>query len=107
MTAEEVLALIKASEKRFYCYILSRPDGRPFYVGSGKGKRVFAHEFDARRGYRGHKQSLIRRILKDGEGIDYSITEFFEMREDASAEECRLIALYGRADIGTGGTTPA
>jgi len=45
---------------------------------------------------------LIRRILKDGESIDYSITEFFEMREDASAEECRLIALYGRADIGTG-----
>ncbi len=105
MTAAEVMALIRASEKRFYCYVLRRPDGRPFYIGAGSGKRVLEHERDARTTRRGYKRSLIRRILKDGEKVNYWIAGLFDTWEEACEEERQLIALYGRADTGKGPLT--
>ncbi len=102
MTAAEIMALIKASGKPYYCYVLFRPDGRPFYVGAGKGKRVLDHERYARETWRSHKQSLIRKILKDGDRIDYWIEEFFATWDEAAARERELIAYYGRADLRKG-----
>lgn len=100
MTAAEVMALIRASEKRFYCYVLRRPEGEPFYVGAGHGKRILDHERrDTRRDAKG---SLIERVLGDDAVADYSVAGFFDTWGDAIDEEFRLIAFYGRLDLGTG-----
>lgn len=34
---------------RWYTYVLCRPDGTPFYVGKGSGRRVLDHELEALR----------------------------------------------------------
>lgn len=34
---------------RYYVYLLSHPDGRPFYVGKGSGTRVLRHMEEAKR----------------------------------------------------------
>lgn len=98
MTADEVMALIGASEKKFYCYILWRPDGTPFYVGAGQDKRILDHR--DRDTIRSSKSSLIDRAL--GTEPIYSVFGFFDTWEEAAAAECELIALFGRTDIGTG-----
>lgn len=98
MTADEVMALIEASEKRFYCYILWRQDGTPFYVGAGQGKRILDHRIRDTR--RGSKSTLIKRAI--GAEPVYSVFRFFDTWEEAAAVECELIALFGRADLGTG-----
>src|SRR5690349_1278384 len=51
---------------RFYVYILSRPDGRPFYVGKGSGRRIFDHDSEARSGHQCHKCNVIRKIWQQG-----------------------------------------
>ena len=94
------MALIRASDKRFYCYELRRPDGSPFYVGIGQDRRILVHR--RRDNLRNSKISLIQRVLGVGVQADYSIVGFFDTQEDAYAEEQRLIASYGRIDLGTG-----
>lgn len=96
------LAEIKANPGKSYVYILSRPCGTPFYVGVGTGRRITNHRQEACAGGRSHKTAVIRKIVRSGEFVRYNIVAWFDDWRDAAAEEVRLIALHGRADIGTG-----
>jgi hypothetical protein len=71
----------------FYVYMYLREDNTPYYVGKGKGRRAYLN------GRIPSKPPQLERIqiLKD------NLTE-----NEAFALECKLIAEYGRKDLGTG-----
>jgi len=98
------MAEIKTKPKMPYVYVLSRPDGTPFYVGMGIGRRVLAHERNAAERWRGHKYSIIRNIVGSGRSVGYSVS-FFNTREEVVEEERRLITLFGRINKKTGTLT--
>ena len=88
----------------FYVYTYSYPDGTPFYVGKGRGRRKNTHLCDAKSGRRQHSFTVrvISKILKNKEmpvinkiveGVDEELAFFVE-------EE--YIKKYGRRDLGTG-----
>lgn len=106
MTADEVMGLIRSSDKPHYVYLLCRPSGEPFYVGIGTGMRIMDHAWRAKnaRG-RCHKSAIIRKIIRGGEPLGYNIVGWFDFRSDAAEEERRLIAHYGRFDRGAGSLT--
>ena len=81
--------------KEFYTYVLFRPDGTAFYVGKGKGPRYMQC------GNNQHAQNVYRQIEAAGEKVGVWIIPA-ETEAAAFAEEVRLIALYGRLDLGTG-----
>jgi hypothetical protein len=93
---------IRARPGQVYVYVLSRPDGGPFYVGVGTDRRVFLHETAKAVSAGNAKAAVIREILGGGRLPSYSIAGWFDNWELAAAEERRLIALYGRADLGAG-----
>lgn len=104
MTADEVLAVIRGSGKPHYVYVLHKPDGVPFYVGIGTGRRILDHAIVARRKTApdSHKIRTIRAIWRTGLEIDYRIAGSFSDWADAAAAEAALIASIGRRDIHTG-----
>jgi hypothetical protein len=106
MTADEVMALIRAGDKPHYVYVLRRPSGEPFYVGIGTGMRIMDHAWRAKnaRG-RCYKSAIIRKIIRRGEAIWYDIVGWFDRWSDAAEEERRLIVHYGRSDRGAGPLT--
>ena len=104
----------------FYVYILSNPmTCLPFYVGVGKKyrrsncSREQSHIREAiklRNGkelYRPnkHKLNTILKILDHGFNVTIDIAARYDCLKDAFSEEIRLIALYGRADLGLGPLT--
>lgn len=100
--AASILAQIREHRGMFYVYVLSRPDGVPFYVGFGKRKRIFQHEQQAKAGERGHKCNVIRKILNAGGVVGKLIEGFHGTRDEAAAAETALIAKIGRRDLGLG-----
>lgn len=70
----------------FYTYAYLRKDGRPYYIGKGKGKRAYEKKHSA---YVPTKDRIL--ILKE------NLTE-----EEAFTHEIYMISVYGRKDIGTG-----
>jgi hypothetical protein len=88
----------------FYVYILRRPDGRPFYVGRGKGARIFEHENEARhpnnRKSNSHKLNVIRSIWKAGETVKYEVVQKFDAESDAYLHEESLISTFLRLHQG-------
>lgn len=106
LTRDGAATLLSSAGVRFYVYILCKPDGTPFYVGKGVGRRIFQHEAEAWNTARAsHKLNIIRRIRRDGGEVAYAIDSFFEVEADAHARERELIALYGRHDQGRGPLT--
>ncbi|MGY6517736.1 MAG: GIY-YIG nuclease family protein [Lysobacteraceae bacterium] len=101
--AEEALALI--GREVFYVYLLYRPDGTPFYVGKGRGRRIFHHEREALGLGRTHKLNTIRAVTRAGAAIGYQIHQVFECEAECLEHEIELIRTYGRHDLGTGPLT--
>jgi len=89
----------------FYTYILKNSlDDQPFYVGKGKGSRMYAHASEALRDSYKYKRSVHRKIvsiINKGGTIIYE-QEFFDTEHEAFEREKQLITLYGRKDINTG-----
>jgi hypothetical protein len=75
----------------FYVYIDMKPDGEPFYVGKGNGRR------DLKK-YRNKWHAAICDKYPE-----WSRERVFEGTEaECFAEEKRLVAFYGRRDLGLG-----
>lgn len=84
---------------RFYVYLLSEQNGKPFYVGKGSGKRMDAHEKNARLGLQTPVCNKIRKIWSQGFVINKTV--LFETNEESEAfsKEIEFIAKFGRKNL--------
>jgi hypothetical protein len=74
--------------REYYTYAYLREDRTPYYVGKGKGNRIYAN----------HQRGIS--VPKDKSRIIFlkqNITE-----EEAFKHEIYMIAVFGRKDLGTG-----
>lgn len=102
-TLSAVRAEIKGNPGKVYVYVLSRPCGTPFYVGVGTGRRVAQHERYVAVGLiKAPVHAIVAEIKATGVEVGYEIAAWFEDWADAAAEERRLIAFHGRADLSLG-----
>lgn len=84
----------------FYVYQLIDPrNGKPFYVGKGRGKRIDAHELQARNGTKSRKCFRIREIWDEKLTITKEIVKQFENETEAYQYEYNLIEQYGLANL--------
>lgn len=92
--------------KKYYVYVYLNPlkNHEPFYVGKGSGTRLVDHlrPSSINRDPNKHKTSIIKKILDSG--LNPKIDIIFESEDEtlALAEEVRIIADIGRADLGKG-----
>lgn len=88
----------------YYVYVYSYPNGVPFYVGKGCGRRDRVHLCDAKAGRNQDKWAVrvIGKLLTSGERP--TITRLIENidNELACFIEEEYIDKYGRKDLGTG-----
>ena len=81
----------------FYVYALFREDGRtPFYIGKGRGKRMYIHERDAPR-FTSHKDRIIQNMLAAG-SLSIPKAKLVDGLTDDEAKQVEkdLIRLVGR-----------
>lgn len=83
----------------FYVYELRDSSGRPFYIGKGSKRRMHEHESKARYGRVSPVCDKIRALWQAGQTISKAVVFQSPDEVAAYAEECRLIALYGRASL--------
>lgn len=82
----------------YYAYLLKRPDGTPFYVGKGKGRRCYAHlkPWHLKKDENRHKVHIIEKIRADGGEPIVEILQKNLTESDAFSLETQQIKLYGR-----------
>lgn len=88
----------------YYVYTYSYPNGVPFYVGKGRGRRLRVHLCDAKANRNSNKWAVrvIAKVLRVGqEPTIKKIAENLD-NELACLVEEEFINKYGRRDIGTG-----
>jgi hypothetical protein len=92
---------------RYYVYVLCRPDGQPFYVGKGLGRRALEHEAEARRNHpfgetNPFKCNVIRKIIAAGGKVRYRLDSAYDPAEELAClqREAELIAHYRRLHEG-------
>ena len=83
----------------FYVYELRDQAGVPFYVGKGSKRRVHEHERRAKAGIKSHLCHKIRKLWRLGFTVQKTIVFRARDEQAAFAEEKRLIAYYGRANL--------
>jgi hypothetical protein len=86
----------------FYTYILKRPDGTPFYVGKGSGKRCFRHfnHWNIKNDTNKLKVNIINKIRRSGGEPIIEILQENISENDAFKLEMEQIKLYGRIHDG-------
>ncbi len=104
-TRFEIETLIRSNIGRHYVYVLLRPDGTPFYVGEGKGRRIFFHEQEALGSGMSYKLNIIRHIKVSRQELRYEIIAFFMSQKEALEREVAEIRRIGRHDMGNGPLT--
>lgn len=83
----------------FYVYELRDQNGKPFYVGKGSNSRMHAHEKRAARGIVSPVCAKIRKLWRLGGAVRCVVVYTAPDEQAAFAEERRLIAYYGRANL--------
>jgi hypothetical protein len=84
----------------FYVYRLIDPrDGKTFYIGKGKAKRLEAHEREARKGVLSKKCNKIRSITDAGLTVQKEIVREFKREDAAYRFEKKLIAESGLENL--------
>lgn len=82
------------SKRKFYVYLLCRPDNSVFYVGKGRDYRIDRHEVEARSGVQSPKCDVIREVWQSGGQIIKK--KIFETDNEAEeyAEEVRQVSIH-------------
>lgn len=91
---EQSASLIVSLPDTWYVYLYLLPDDTVFYVGKGKGCRLFQHEYEAASGCGCRKCTTIREIWASGSPVKKRIVFETFVETEAFAEEARLIQEY-------------
>jgi hypothetical protein len=93
-------------ESRYYVYVYRYPNGVPFYIGEGSGKRAWYHLNEALKSSSVDKKvmklSIIRKIVASGYDPIIEIIHSNLLESDAFELEEFLITEIGRRDLNTG-----
>jgi hypothetical protein len=85
---------------QYYVYQLIDPrNSKPFYVGKGKGERMYAHEREAEGKSQHPKCKVIRDIKSLGYVIEYKIVKRFDDEEEAYLYEAQVILETGLENL--------